>query len=80
MFVRVFCSGAILTGDYWLARDTRHGARAKEVREGDRGGGEEVAMSRTWVAANGQEITEEMIDHWCDAYERGESPQIVGEY
>ena len=30
---------------------------------------------RTWVAANGQEITEEMIDGWCDAYERGEFPE-----
>ncbi|QUC03622.1 hypothetical protein [Atopobium sp. oral taxon 416] len=30
---------------------------------------------RTWVAANGQEITEEMIDRWCDAYERGEFPE-----
>jgi hypothetical protein len=32
-------------------------------------------MSKTWVAANGQEITEEMIDRWCDAYERGEFPE-----
>lgn len=30
---------------------------------------------RKWVAANGQEITEEMIDGWCDAYERGEFPE-----
>lgn len=30
---------------------------------------------RKWVAANGQEITEEMIGRWCDAYERGEFPE-----
>lgn len=31
-------------------------------------------MSRTWTAANGQEITEEMIDHWCEYYNNGEFP------
>ena len=30
---------------------------------------------RRWVAANGQEITEEMVGRWCDAYERGEFPE-----
>lgn len=33
---------------------------------------------RTYIAANGQEITDEMIDRWCEAYERGEFP--VGEH
>ncbi len=28
-----------------------------------------------YVAANGQEITEAMIDRWCAAYERGEFPE-----
>lgn len=32
-------------------------------------------MSKTYIAANGQEITEEMIDRWSDAYERGEFPE-----
>jgi hypothetical protein len=40
---------------------------------------------KMWVAANGQEITEEMIDGWCDAYEpedflgviRKDSPQLI---
>jgi hypothetical protein len=32
-------------------------------------------MSRKWIAANGQEITEEMIDRWCSSYERGEFPE-----
>lgn len=32
-------------------------------------------MSKTYIAANGQEITEEMIDRWCDAYEKGEFPE-----
>ncbi|NHM13510.1 hypothetical protein [Xiamenia xianingshaonis] len=27
-----------------------------------------------YVAANGQEMTEAMIDRWCDAYEQGEFP------
>ena len=29
----------------------------------------------SYIAANGQEITEEMINRWCDAYERGEFPK-----
>ena len=29
----------------------------------------------SYVAANGQEITEEMIDTWCAAYEKGEFPE-----
>lgn len=36
----------------------------------------------SYIAANGQEITEAMIDSWCDAYERGEFPEgerTVGE-
>ncbi|OUN45198.1 hypothetical protein B5G20_10020 [Collinsella sp. An7] len=31
-------------------------------------------MSKAYVAADGREITEEMIGRWCDAYERGEFP------
>jgi hypothetical protein len=30
---------------------------------------------KKWVAANGQELTDEMIDGWCDAYEKGEFPE-----
>ena len=30
---------------------------------------------RKWAAANGQEVTEEMVRRWCDAYERGEFPE-----
>lgn len=36
----------------------------------------------TCIAANGQEITEAMIDRWCEAYDRGEFPageRTVGE-
>lgn len=36
----------------------------------------------SYIAVNGQEITDEMIDRWCDAYERGEFPDgehTVGE-
>lgn len=32
-------------------------------------------MSEKWIATNGQEITEEMIDRWCAAYEQGEFPE-----
>ncbi len=32
-------------------------------------------MSETYLASNGQEITEEMIDRWCTAYEKGEFPE-----
>lgn len=32
-------------------------------------------MSRTYLAANGQTISDETIDRWCDAYERGEFPE-----
>ena len=28
----------------------------------------------SYVAPTGQEITEDMIDRWCEAYERGEFP------
>lgn len=70
----------------WLACDTRYGASAEEVCKRDRGYWKEVTMSeKMWVAANGQEITEEMIDGWCDAYEpedflgviRKDSPQLI---
>lgn len=36
----------------------------------------------SYIAANGQEITEEMINSWCEAYERGDFPEgerTVGE-
>lgn len=36
----------------------------------------------SYIAANGQEITEAMIGSWCNAYERGEFPEgerTVGE-
>ena len=32
-------------------------------------------MSKTYVAANGKEITNEMIDRWCESYENGEFPE-----
>ncbi len=32
-------------------------------------------MSGQRIAANGQEITEDTIDRWCDAYDRGEFPE-----
>ena len=32
-------------------------------------------MSRHYIAASGTEITEEMIDMWCEAYEKGELPE-----
>lgn len=31
-------------------------------------------MTKTYTAANGQTITEDMIDGWCAAYEKGEFP------
>ena len=39
-------------------------------------------MSAKRIAANGQELTEGMMDRWCAAYERGEFPEgerTVGE-
>lgn len=30
---------------------------------------------KLYAAEGGQEITEEMIDRWCDAYDRGEFPE-----
>lgn len=35
-------------------------------------------MSRHYITASGTEITEEMIDMWCEAYEKGELPE--GDY
>lgn len=36
-------------------------------------------MSEKYVSAvTGQEITDEMIDRWCEAYDKGEFPE--GEY
>ena len=29
-------------------------------------------MGKTYTAANGQVVTDEMIDTWCESYERGE--------
>ena len=29
----------------------------------------------SWTAANGQEITDEMIDRWRKSYEQGEFPE-----
>ena len=31
-------------------------------------------MSKSYKASNGQEITEGMIDRWCESYEKGEFP------
>ena len=31
-------------------------------------------MSKAYTAANGQVITDEMIDTWCESYEHGEFP------
>ena len=31
-------------------------------------------MSKAYTAANGQVVTDEMIDAWCESYERGEFP------
>ncbi len=31
-------------------------------------------MSKTYTAANGQVVTDEMIDAWCESYEHGEFP------
>lgn len=31
-------------------------------------------MSKSYKASNGQEITEDMIDCWCESYEKGEFP------
>ena len=31
-------------------------------------------MSETYVAANGMEFNDAMIDKWCEAYEQGEFP------
>lgn len=28
-----------------------------------------------YIAANGQEVTDALIDQWCEAYERGEFPE-----
>ena len=28
-----------------------------------------------YIAANGQVITDALIDQWCEAYERGEFPE-----
>lgn len=29
----------------------------------------------SYIAANGQEITDAMIDRWCESYEKGEFPE-----
>ena len=31
-------------------------------------------MGETYTTASGQVVTDEMIDAWCEAYERGEFP------
>lgn len=31
-------------------------------------------MGKTYTAANGQVVTDEMIDAWCESYEHGEFP------
>lgn len=32
-------------------------------------------MSKSYKASNGREITEDMIDRWCESYEKGEFPK-----
>lgn len=32
-------------------------------------------MSSGYVASNGQQLTEEMIERWCKSYEQGEFPE-----
>lgn len=31
-------------------------------------------MSKTYIAANAQTLTDDMIDRWCESYEQGEFP------
>lgn len=31
-------------------------------------------MGKAYATANGQVVTDEMIDAWCESYERGEFP------
>ena len=45
-----------------------------KIRKGNTGDGEENKMS-SYIAANGQEITDALIDQWCEAYEQGEFPE-----
>ena len=33
-----------------------------------------MSEERKWIAADGSEITESMVDSWCDAYEQGDFP------
>lgn len=32
-------------------------------------------MSKSYTAADGRPITDEMIDRWCEAYDKGEFPE-----
>lgn len=32
-------------------------------------------MSKKYIAANGQEITDELINQWCESYEKGDFPK-----
>lgn len=32
-------------------------------------------MNERYIAANGQEITDEMIERWCSSYDKGEFPE-----
>ena len=34
-------------------------------------------MGKTYTTANGQVVTDEMIDAWCESYERGEFPAAI---
>lgn len=38
----------------------------------------ETKVGEHYIAASGTEITKEMIDMWCEAYEKGELPE--GDY
>lgn len=48
---------------------------SEEILARDRASSAEGSMmSKTYTAANGQVVTDEMIDAWCESYERGEFP------
>ena len=59
----------------WMAHYSCPVSGSEEILARDRASSAEGSMmSRAYTAANGQVVTDEMIDAWCESYEHGGFP------
>ena len=59
----------------WVAHYSCLVSGSEEILARDRASSAKGSMmGKTYTTANGQVVTDEMIDAWCESYERGEFP------